>query len=113
MIEFKNSKTVVNCPNCGKEYNMEEYYKLEKEKPDPAISVYGKAAPKEALEEISQKTNSLYWGEILYKERVDIFDDKIYDARICSVCNTGFGFVKIVGNDKGSLIFELDLDLSQ
>jgi hypothetical protein len=108
MIELKNSKTVVNCPNCGKEYNMEDYYKLEKEKPIPVMSVYGKAAPEEALEEISQQT-----GGILHKGHVDIFNDKIYDARICSVCNTGFGFERIVGNDKGNLIYHIDLDLIQ
>ena len=80
-----------------KEYNMEEYEKLDKADTqtydEPIISVRGKVAPKEALMEIAKRT-----GGKLYDEHVDIFDrknDKIYDARICSKCGTEFGFVKI------------------
>ena len=104
MIEVGNGKTVVNCPRCGKEYNMDEYKKLEKVK--PIMSVRGKAAPKEALAEIAKHT-----GGILHEEHVDIFNNKIYDPRICSKCGTEFGFVKIVGKDKGNTIYRIDLDL--
>lgn len=99
-------KVVVNCPKCGKEYTMDEYEKLEKGESVPVVSVHGKAAPKEALLEIAQRT-----GGILYKEHVGVFDDKVCDARICSVCNTGFGFLKIVGKDKKNIICQIDLDL--
>lgn len=106
MPELKKGKVVLNCPKCGKEYNMDEYNKLEKGKPVPVVSVRGKAAPKEALREIAQRT-----GGILHEEHVDIFDDQVYDPRICRVCNTEFGYVKIVGKDKENIIYHIDLDL--
>jgi hypothetical protein len=41
-------KSVLNCPKCDKEYNMEEYEKLDKAETQtyeqPIISVRGKAA---------------------------------------------------------------------
>lgn len=85
---------------------MDEYNKLEKVKPVPVVSVRGKGAPKEALAEIAQHTDG-----ILHEEHVDIFDEDVYDPRICRVCNTEFGFVKIAGKDKENTIFRIDLDL--
>ncbi len=108
MPEFKIENAIINCPKCGKEYNMDEYNRLEKEKPVPVVSVYGKAAPEEALAEVAQRTGGRH-----YKEHVDIFDGAVYDPRICSECGTGFGFVKIVGKDKENIIFKMDLDLIQ
>ena len=49
---------------CDKEYNMEEYEKLDKAETqtydEPIISVHGKAAPKEALMEIAKRTGWAY-----------------------------------------------------
>lgn len=112
MIKLGN-KSVLNCPKCDKEYNMEEYEKLDKAKTQtydkPIMSVRGKAAPKEALMEIAKRT-----GGKLYDEHVDIFNrenDKIYDARICHKCGTEFGFVKIISKTNKGTIFHMDLDL--
>jgi predicted nucleic-acid-binding Zn-ribbon protein len=109
-----DDKSVLNCPKCGKEYNMEEYEKLDKAETltydEPIISVRGKSAPKEALIEIAKRT-----GGKLYDERVDIFNrekDEIYDARTCYKCGTEFGFVKIVNKTNEETIFHIDLDLS-
>lgn len=106
-------KCVLNCPKCGKEYNSEEYEKLDKAETliygDPIISAHGKAAPKEALVEIAKRT-----GRRLYGEHIDIFNkinDEIYDARICSKCGTKFGFAKIVSKTNKEAIFHMDLDL--
>jgi len=103
MIKLGNS-IVVNCPGCGREYNNNEYENLEKAK--PIMSVRGKAAPKEALTEIAKRT-----GGTLHEEHVDIFNNEIYNPRICSKCGTEFGFVKILGKDKDNTIFQIDLDL--
>ncbi len=112
MIKFSD-ESILNCPNCDKEYNMEEYEKLDKADiqtyEQPIISVRGKVAPKEALMEIAQRTSGK-----LYEQHVDIFNreqDKIYDARICSICGTEFGFVKIISKTNKGTIFHLDLDL--
>jgi len=105
MIELKDSKTVIKCPKCGKEYNIDVYNKLEKGKKVLIGSIRGKAAPKEALREIAYLT-----GGILYKKHVDIFDN-VYDPKICRMCNTGFGYVKIVRKDKKNVIYQIDLDL--
>ncbi len=106
-------KSVLNCPKCDKEYNMEKYEKLDKAETqtydEPIISVRGKAAPKEALMEIAKRT-----GKKLYDGHVDIFNrekDKIYDARICPKCGTEFGFVKIISKTNKGTIFHMDLDL--
>lgn len=106
MIEVGNCKNIINCPGCNKEYNMDEYKKLKKAKPKLIMSVHGKKAPKEALTEISKLTSG-----ILHKEHVDIFNNEIYDPRICSECGTEFGFVKIVDYDNDNTIYRIDLDL--
>lgn len=106
-------KGALNCPKCGKEYNSEEYEKLDKAETqtygEPIISVRGKSAPKEALMEIAKRT-----GGKLYGEHVDIFDrknDEIYDARVCSKCGTEFGFAKIISKTNRGTMFHIDLDL--
>lgn len=116
-----DDKTVLNCPKCNKEYNMEEYNKLDKADTktydDPIISVRGKNAPKEALMEIAKriginKVNAT--GGKLYDGHIDIFSSKkgeIYSARICSKCGTEFDFVKIISKTNKGTIFHLDLDL--
>lgn len=38
-------------------------------------------------------------------------ENEIYDAKICSKCGTGFGFVKIISKTDKGTIFHLDLDL--
>ena len=108
-----DDKSILNCPKCGKEYNMEEYEKLDKAEiqtyDEPIISVRGKSAPKEALMEIAKRT-----GGKLYGEHIDIFNtrnDEIYDARICSKCGIEFGFIKIVSKTNKGTIFHMDLDL--
>ncbi len=110
MIEIIGKDIVVNCPKCGKLYNMEEYRKLDQVKTytiySPYISIRGKSAPKEALKEIAERTRGK-----LYEEHVDIFKMRLHDARKCSKCGTEFGFVKIVGKDKENTIFQIDLDL--
>lgn len=120
MIKLSD-KSVLNCPKCDKEYNMEEYEKLDKADTqthdEPIISVRGKNAPKEALMEIAKriginKVNATV-GK-LYDGHVDIFNrekDKIYDARICPKCGTEFGCVKIISETNKGTIFHLDLDL--
>lgn len=112
MIKLSD-KSILNCSKCDKEYNMEEYEKLDKADvqtyDEPIISVRGKVAPKEALMEIAKRT-----GGKLYDGHVDIFDrenDKIYDARICSECDTKFGFAKIIDKTDKETIFHMDLDL--
>lgn len=108
-----DDKIILNCPKCGKEYNMEEYERLDKAKTqtygEPIISIRGKNAPKEALIEIAKRT-----GGKLYEGHVDIFNrkkDEIYDARICSKCGIEFGFIKIISKTDKGTIFHLDLDL--
>lgn len=114
MIEIGNG-IVVNCPGCDKEYNVDEYKELKKAKPKPIMSVHGKAAPREALAEIAKRIGDILHDEhvdiILHDEHVDVFNNNIYDPRICSGCGTEFGFVKIVGKDKDNTIYQIDLDL--
>ncbi len=78
MVDLNQGKIVVHCPNCGKEYDMDDYKKL-------------------------KKSDS--------EELIDRFDNEVYDARICSVCRTEFGFVRIVRKEKNHTIFQIDLDL--
>ncbi|MDD3813277.1 MAG: hypothetical protein PHZ02_01415 [Desulfocapsaceae bacterium] len=76
MLEIRDPNIVVNCPNCGKEYNMDEYYKLKDD-----------------------------------KEHEDNFSGDIYNPKICSACNIGFGIAKIIGIYKGNTRYSIELDL--
>ena len=101
-----DDESILNCPKCSKEYNIEEYEELNKVNAQtygtyptygkPIISIRGKDAPKEALAEIAKRT-----GGKLYEGHVDIIDKRKYeidDARICSKCGTEFGIVIILSN---------------
>lgn len=106
-----DDRSVLNCPKCGKEYNMREYDILDKagtQIHEKLIgSVRGKNAPKEALMEIAQRTEGK-----LYDGHVDIFDRyEIYDARVCSKCRTEFGFARIISKTNRGTVFHMDLDL--
>lgn len=97
-VQGDRTMIYLECPKCGKEYNIGEYEMLKKANPSSLFvgSVHGKKAPKEAIEEAVRRTHELGLDTVIHKEHVDVYRKDIYNPRTCSKCGAEFGFMRIL-----------------